>query len=107
MRFVCSRSRMAETLQLMGGLISPRSPMRVYQNFLLQSAQDNCLDITAGDMEIMVKYRLQVDLLDKPTDVLVNATDFANLITDLQNRGYGWLRPEGVRKKLNELLQLC
>jgi len=22
---------------------------------------------------------------------------------DLQNRGYGWLRPEGVRAKLKEL----
>jgi WD40 repeat protein len=25
------------------------------------------------------------------------------LIPDLQNRGYGWLRPEGVRKKLGEM----
>jgi len=30
--------------------------------------------------------------------------DFNNiLIPDLQNRGYGWLRPEGVRIKLDEL----
>jgi len=30
--------------------------------------------------------------------------DFNNiLILDLQNRGYGWLRPEGVRIKLDEL----
>jgi len=31
--------------------------------------------------------------------------DFNNiLIPDLQNRGYGWLRPEGVRAKLDEIV---
>jgi len=29
--------------------------------------------------------------------------DFNSLITDLQNRDYGWLRPEGVRAKLDEM----
>ena len=29
--------------------------------------------------------------------------DFKILITELQNRGYGWLRPEGVNTKLLEL----
>jgi WD40 repeat protein len=29
--------------------------------------------------------------------------DFKKLITELQYRGYGWLRPEGVRKKLEEM----
>jgi hypothetical protein len=29
--------------------------------------------------------------------------DFKKLITDLQYRGYGWLQPEGVRKKLEEM----
>ena len=29
--------------------------------------------------------------------------DFDNLITDLQNKGYGWLRPEGVRKQLDKM----
>ena len=29
--------------------------------------------------------------------------DFKWLINDLQNSGYGWLRPEGVRKKLEEM----
>ena len=29
--------------------------------------------------------------------------DFKNLITELQNRGYGWIEPEGVRVKLQEL----
>ena len=29
--------------------------------------------------------------------------DFKWLINDLQNRGYGWLRPEGIRKKLEEM----
>ena len=30
-------------------------------------------------------------------------TDFEGLVRELQNRGYGWLRPEGVRAKLEEL----
>ena len=30
-------------------------------------------------------------------------SDFCRLITELQNRGYGWLRAEGVRAKLQEL----
>jgi WD40 repeat protein len=30
-------------------------------------------------------------------------SDFENLIIELQNRGYGWLRPEGVRAKLAAL----
>jgi hypothetical protein len=29
--------------------------------------------------------------------------DFQQLLTELQYRGYGWLRPEGVRKKLEEM----
>jgi WD40 repeat protein len=29
--------------------------------------------------------------------------DFRKLIRELQYRGYGWLRPEGVRKKLEEM----
>ena len=29
--------------------------------------------------------------------------DFDRLIAELQTRGYGWLRPEGVRTKLNEM----
>ncbi|MDR1052155.1 MAG: protein kinase [Deltaproteobacteria bacterium] len=29
--------------------------------------------------------------------------DFENLLTELGNRGYGWLRPEGVRDKLETL----
>ena len=29
--------------------------------------------------------------------------DVQKLLTELQNRGYGWLRPEGVRKKLDEM----
>jgi WD40 repeat protein len=32
-----------------------------------------------------------------------NDEDFKKLITELQYRGYGWLRPEGVRKKLEEM----
>jgi predicted Zn finger-like uncharacterized protein len=32
-----------------------------------------------------------------------NDEDFKKLIMDLQYRGYGWLRPEGVRKKLEEM----
>jgi hypothetical protein len=32
-----------------------------------------------------------------------NDEDFKKLITDLQCRSYGWLRPEGVRKKLEEM----
>ena len=31
--------------------------------------------------------------------------DFDMLITELQNRGYGWLRPEGIRAKLMEMRQ--
>jgi len=30
-------------------------------------------------------------------------TDFQGLLTELGTRGYGWLRPEGVRRKLEEL----
>jgi len=33
--------------------------------------------------------------------------DFNNiLIPDLQHRGYGWLRPEGVRAKLEEMQKI-
>ena len=32
-----------------------------------------------------------------------NNEDFNRLLRDLQYRGYGWLRPEGVRKKLEEM----
>jgi serine/threonine protein kinase/WD40 repeat protein len=32
-----------------------------------------------------------------------NDNDFDSLVKELQNRGYGWLRPEGVRKKLEEM----
>jgi WD40 repeat protein/serine/threonine protein kinase len=32
-----------------------------------------------------------------------NDKNFKKLLTDLQYRGYGWLRPEGVRKKLEEM----
>ena len=31
--------------------------------------------------------------------------DFDQFITELQIRGYGWLRPEGVKAKLNEMQQ--
>jgi WD40 repeat protein len=31
--------------------------------------------------------------------------DFQKLLQELRYRGYGWLRPEGVRKKLEELLK--
>jgi len=29
--------------------------------------------------------------------------EFQNLLTELGYRGFGWLQPEGVRKKLKEL----
>jgi hypothetical protein len=29
--------------------------------------------------------------------------DFRSLLTDLQYRGYGWLRPEGVRQQLEKM----
>jgi len=32
-----------------------------------------------------------------------NDRDFNELLKELQYRGYGWLRPEGVRKKLEEM----
>ncbi len=32
-----------------------------------------------------------------------NETDFHNLLKELGYRGYGWLRPEGVRRKLEEI----
>jgi len=32
--------------------------------------------------------------------------DFQKLLTELQIRGYGWLRPEGVRRKLEELARI-
>ena len=32
-----------------------------------------------------------------------NQTDFKGLISQLQDCGYGWLRPEGVKKKLTEM----
>jgi len=32
-----------------------------------------------------------------------NEGDSQQLIRELQYRGYGWLRPEGVRKKLEEM----
>ena len=31
--------------------------------------------------------------------------DFQNLLTDLQYRGYGWLRPEGVRRQLLKMTE--
>jgi hypothetical protein len=31
--------------------------------------------------------------------------DFQNLLTDLQYRGYGWLRPEGVRRQLSKMTE--
>jgi hypothetical protein len=34
---------------------------------------------------------------------LWNEDDFNDLINDLRNRGYGWLRPEGVRSKLEKM----
>ncbi len=38
--------------------------------------------------------------IDKP---VWNEEDFKKLLKDLQYRGYGWLRPDGVHKKLEEL----
>lgn len=35
-----------------------------------------------------------------------NDAEFDNFISDLQNRGYGWLRPEGVKAKLEEMRPL-
>ena len=32
-----------------------------------------------------------------------NDEDFKNLLKELLHHGYGWLRPEGVRKKLEEM----
>ena len=32
-----------------------------------------------------------------------NDEDFKKLLNELQHRGYGWLRPQGVRKKLEEM----
>ena len=34
-----------------------------------------------------------------------NDEDFAQLLADLQYRGYGWLRPEGVRGKLEQMMR--
>ena len=34
-----------------------------------------------------------------------NEADFQQLLVELGYRGYGWLRPEGVRQKLDELMQ--
>lgn len=32
-----------------------------------------------------------------------NNTDFESLISELQNRGCGWIRPEGIKRKLKEI----
>ncbi len=32
-----------------------------------------------------------------------NEDDFHKLLTDLQHRGYGWLRPEGVRRQIEKM----
>jgi hypothetical protein len=36
-----------------------------------------------------------------------NEENFQGLIKGLQHRGFGWLRPEGVRKKLDEMAAEC
>lgn len=55
------------------------------------------------DIFLSLHRRLKDDgptLVDQPQ---WNDDDFGQLITQLQHRGFGWLRPEGVRRELEKM----
>lgn len=79
--------------------------------FVLSGSEDNTLRLWRLDWDLEVRKPHDWDDGAKPYlhNFLIvqngrwNDEDFTRLIKDLQNRGYGWLHPEGVRKKLEKM----
>jgi WD40 repeat protein/serine/threonine protein kinase len=55
------------------------------------------------DVFLTIHHPVGDDGLSRIGQPAWTAEDFQNLLTDLQYRGYGWLRPQGVRRQLEKM----
>lgn len=82
MRFRCSRAKLHEALSLLCNVVPPRSSKPVLQNIVLRGNEDGTLSMTATDLEIAIRYRLEVEGLTDPEELLLPAVRFSGIVRD-------------------------
>ncbi len=82
MRFSCSRAKLADVLNLLTGVVPPRSARPELQSIKLSGDADGSLTLTATDLEIGIRYRLEVEEMTDPEEVLLPAVELAGVVRE-------------------------
>jgi DNA polymerase-3 subunit beta len=82
MRFSCSRAKFADVLALLTGVVPLRSARPELQSIKLSGDADGSLTLTATDLEIGVRYRLEVDEMQDPGEALLPAAELAGVVRE-------------------------
>jgi len=82
MFFSCSRAKLEHALSLLHEVVPSRSSKPILQNVHIQGQDDSSILLSATDLEIGVRYRLEVDDLREPEGVLLPCSRFFGLVRD-------------------------
>ncbi|MHC4883690.1 MAG: DNA polymerase III subunit beta [Planctomycetota bacterium] len=82
MKFTCSRQALSEALSLVGSIVPSRSTKPILQNIRFDGAAGNMIVLSATDLEVGVRYDLEVQDLQDPESVVLPANRLIGVIRE-------------------------
>jgi DNA polymerase-3 subunit beta len=82
MRFRCSRTRLYEALSLLSSIVPARSTKPILQNIRLEGTEAGELELAATDLEVGLRYTLEVEEMSEPEAVVLPSQRLNNIIRD-------------------------
>jgi DNA polymerase-3 subunit beta len=82
MEFTCQKTRLQEALSLIGSIVPAKSAKPVLQNIHFNPIEKNLLQLSATDLDVGVKYDVEVENLEGEDMVVLPANRLLNIVRD-------------------------
>jgi DNA polymerase-3 subunit beta len=82
MRFTCARSVLQEALTLVSSIVPARSTKPILQNICFCGTEDGQLELLVTDLEVGLRYTVDVEELTDPETVVLPAVQVSNIVRD-------------------------
>ncbi len=81
MRLSCLRSELREALRVVGGVVDPRNIKPILQDIHIRTT-DDCLEISATDLELGMKYLVRNVEIENPGGIVVPANPLHGVVNE-------------------------
>ncbi|MBN1256602.1 MAG: DNA polymerase III subunit beta [Planctomycetes bacterium] len=82
MLFTCSRAKLYEALSILSSIVPTRSAKPILQNICFEGVDKNRVEMTVTDLEVGMRYSLEVEDLKDPETVLLPSMELNNIVRD-------------------------